>query len=169
MKSLIIAGLLVVTAATSPVRAQEAVIAAQNADQLFTSPDPTLNANKQVVYRIMRDLLDAGQWDKASELLSDEYIQHNPNAKSGREAVVYYFTQVLKVQPRPIPEKLNIKIVAVMAEGDLVTVLYPRTVKDAAAPGGTYSTTWFDTWRIKDGKAVEHWDPALLNEAPDLR
>lgn len=169
MKTLFLAGFLAFVAVSSPVVAQEPVIAAQNADQLFTSPDPMLNANKQVVYRIMRDLLDAGHWDKAGELLSDEYVQHNPNAKSGRDAVVYYFTQVLKVQPRPIPEKLSMKIVAVMAEGDLVTVLYPRTVKDAQAPGGTYSTTWFDTWRIKDGKAVEHWDPALLNEAPDLR
>ena len=169
MKTLFLAGFFAFVAVSSPVVAQEPVIAAQNADELFTSPDPMLNANKQVVYRIMRDLLDAGHWDKASELLSDEYLQHNPNAKSGRDAVVYYFTQVLKVQPRPISEELNMKIVAVMAEGDLVTVLYPRTVKDAQAPGGTYSTTWFDTWRIKDGKAVEHWDPALLNEAPDLR
>lgn len=122
-----------------------------------------------MVYRILRDLLDAGQWDRAGELLSDDYVQHNPNAKSGLDAVVYYFTEVLKVKPRPIPETLNMKVVAVMAEADLVTVLYPRTVTDASAPGGSYTTTWFDTWRIKDGKAVEHWDPALLNEAPDLR
>lgn len=104
MKSLIVAGLLAIAALSSSAAAQEPVVATQNADQLFTKPDPQLNANKQVVYRIMRDLLDAGQWDKASELLSDEYIQHNPNAKSGRDAVVYYFAQVLKVQPRPIPE-----------------------------------------------------------------
>lgn len=61
------------------------------------------------------------------------------------------------------------KIVAVIAEGDLVTVIYPRTIKDLAAPGGAYVTAWFDTWRIENGKAAEHWDPALLNEAPDPR
>lgn len=142
---------------------------AGNPDALFTSPDPVLNANKQVVYRILRDLLDAGQWDKADELLSEEYLQHNPNAQSGRAAVVDYFTKVLKVKPRPTPERLNMKVIAVLAEGDLVTVLYPRTVSDPNAPGGTYMTTWYDTWRIKGGKAVEHWDPALLGEAPDLR
>jgi predicted SnoaL-like aldol condensation-catalyzing enzyme len=27
-------------------------------------------------------------------------------------------------------------------------------------PGKTYTTTWFGTWRFKDGKADEHWDPA---------
>ena len=26
--------------------------------------------------------------------------------------------------------------------------------------GNAYTTTWFDMWRIKDGKADEHWDPA---------
>jgi predicted SnoaL-like aldol condensation-catalyzing enzyme len=27
----------------------------------------------------------------------------------------------------------------------------------------TYTTTWFDTWRIKDGQADEHWDSAMKN------
>ncbi len=169
MNGIIASGLLALIVLSSPVTAQEAVAPAQNVDQLFTSPDPQLNANKQVVYRILRDLLDAGHWNKADELLSEEYIQHNPNAKSGRSAVVDYFTKVLKVEPRPIPETLDMKVVAVTAEGDLVTVLYRRTVSNPAAPGGAYTTTWYDTWRIENGKATEHWDPALLGESPDLR
>jgi hypothetical protein len=44
-----------------------------------------------------------------------------------------------------------------------------REVEDSKHPKGRYTTTWFDMWRIVDGKAVEHWDPALLGEAPDLR
>ena len=32
---------------------------------LFTSPDPKLNANKQVVLHIMRDLLEANHWEMA--------------------------------------------------------------------------------------------------------
>ena len=32
-------------------------------------------------------------------------------------------------------------------------VLVVRELKDA-------TTTWFDMWRFKDGKADEHWDPA---------
>jgi len=24
-----------------------------------------------------------------------------------------------------------------------------------------YTTTWFDMWRFVDGKADEHWDPAI--------
>ena len=36
-------------------------------------------------------------------------------------------------------------------------------VRDLPAPaGGRYTTTWFDIWRFRDGKADEHWDPATL-------
>ena len=167
MKKTLLASLLVL-ACHLPVVAQEAVRATPNAEALFTSPDPKLHANKQVVYFILRDLLEANNWDLADRYISKEYIQHNPNAPSGRDALVFFFTQVLKVKPKPIPQKLSLPVAEVMAEGDLVTVIYPRRVKDPKHPQGSYSTAWFDTWRIKDGKAVEHWDPALLNEAPVL-
>lgn len=134
--------------------AQEAVKASSNPESLFTSPDPKLNANKQVVYKIVKDLLEAHNWDQAGKYLSEEYIQHNPNAKSGRESVVKYFTEVRKMKPAPIPEKLQkTKVVSVLAEGDMVVVAFVREMKG-------YTTTWFDMWKIKDGKAIEHWDPA---------
>ena len=127
---------------------------------LFTSPDPKLNANKQVVYHIIRDLLEANHWELASQYLTAEYIQHNPNAKSGRDGVVKFFTEVIKVKPQPIADHLKMPITSVVAEGDMVTVAYPREVKDPKDPSKNYSTTWFDMWRIKDGRADEHWDPA---------
>jgi predicted SnoaL-like aldol condensation-catalyzing enzyme len=140
------------------LRSQEPVVAASDVDALFKSSDAKLQANKMVVYGIYRDLLQAGHWELAGKYLTDRYIQHNPNAASGREGVVKFFTEVLKVKPSPIPEKLTSPIVAVLAEGDLVTVLSVAERKDGA--GKPYTTTWFDTWRIKDGKADEHWDCA---------
>jgi predicted SnoaL-like aldol condensation-catalyzing enzyme len=151
--------LLILVAFFVPVlHAQEPVVAAQDIDALFKSPDPQLQANKMVVYGIYRDLLQAGHWELASKYLTDRYIQHNPNAASGREGVVKFFTEVLKVKPQPISSRLTSPIVAVVAEGDLVTVLSVSERKDNA--GKPYTTTWFDTWRIKDGKADEHWDCA---------
>ena len=44
--------------------------------------------------------------------------------------------------------------------GDLVVVAYVRELKDATDSSQSYTTTWFDMWRFKDGKADEHWDPA---------
>lgn len=142
----------------SPGRAQEPVVGAADPDALFTSPDPKLNALKQVAYHIERDLLEANHWELAGQYLTERYIQHNPNAASGLAGVVRFFTEIRKVTPTPIPAKLQRKYVAVVAEGDLVTVLTPVETRDPKDPTKVYTTTWFDTWRIKDGKADEHWD-----------
>lgn len=156
---LVILNLLVMFSFFNRSFGQEAVIAAPDAEKLFTSADPKLHANKQVVYHVVRELLEAGHWEMADKFLSEEYLQHNPNAASGRAGVVKFFTEVLKVKSSPIPTKLEkTKVVSVTAEGDLVVVAFVREMKDKK--GKTYTTTWFDMWRVKDGKAVEHWDPA---------
>lgn len=140
---------------------QEPVTVAADPDALFHSADPKLNANKQAAYLIIKELIDAGHWERADRYLTERYIQHNPLAKSGRAGVVDFFTKVLKVQPKPIPEKMTSKVVAVTAEGDLVMVAFVRELKDPKDPSKTYTTTWFDMWRFKDGKADEHWDAAM--------
>lgn len=171
--------------------AQEKVVGVtgQAAERLFTSPDAKLNRNKQTTLHIMREILQCGQWDRSAEWLTDAYHQHNPNAASGRQSVVDFFTKVLgqkRVDSCPV---LNTEIVTVSAEGDYVTVIWPRTYMDPRDPananclyptapnqpngtwadgsgktctGKTYSTTWFDTWRFVDGKADEHWDSATI-------
>jgi predicted SnoaL-like aldol condensation-catalyzing enzyme len=147
----------------APSLAQEPVLAAPDKDALFTSTDPKLHANKQVVYGIVRDLLEANQWDKADQYLTERYIQHNPNAASGREGVVRYFIDVLKRKPSPIPTKIKTPVAFVTAEGDLVTVGTVREMKDPRDPSKSYTSTWYDTWRIVNGKADEHWDSAVRN------
>lgn len=140
--------------------AQEPVVGAADAEALFHSADPTLDRNKQAAYHIEKDLLEAGHWELADHWLTEKYIQHNPNAASGRAGVVAYFTQVRKVVPKPIPARLSQPVVAVIAEGDYVVVITPRTLKDPKDPAKTYTTSWFDMWRFVDGKADEHWDGA---------
>jgi predicted SnoaL-like aldol condensation-catalyzing enzyme len=142
--------------------AQEPVTPAADIDALFTSSDPKEHANKQVAYKIMKELLEAGHWDKAGNYLTERYIQHNPLAASGLDGVVKYFTEVAKVKPKPIPEKLSTKVVSVLADGDLVVVTQVLELKHPKDPSKTYTTTWFDMWRFVDGKADEHWDPATL-------
>jgi len=143
--------------AAAPAIAQAPVVGSPDPESLFTSPDPKLHANKQVVLHIMRDLLDAGHWDDAPKYLTKEYIQHNPNVASGLEPVMKFFSG----RPsRPIPDRASwrTKIVAVTAEADRVVVAIVRELPDPRTPGKTYTTTWFDMWRMKDGKADEHWD-----------
>jgi predicted SnoaL-like aldol condensation-catalyzing enzyme len=158
-RSILLAAVLIAFA-VSPARAQEPVLGASDADALFHSADPALDRNKQAAYHIEKDLLEAGHWEMADQWLTDRYIQHNPNAASGRAGVVAYFTKVLKVAPKPIAAKLSHPVVAVLAEGDYVVVITPRTMKDPKDPMKTYTTSWFDMWRFVDGKADEHWDGA---------
>jgi predicted SnoaL-like aldol condensation-catalyzing enzyme len=160
MKRSLIFSLVAVIVLVSRAPAQEPVTGAADAEALFTSSDPKLHRNKQAAYHIQRDLLEAGHWELAGNWLTERYIQHNPNAASGRAAVVHFFTKVLKVQPKPIPERLTQKIVAVVAEGDYVVVITPRVVKDPSDSTRSYTTGWFDMWRFVDGKADEHWDGA---------
>ena len=155
------------------VRAQslaEPVVGVADPDALFTDKDPKLNRNKQAAYHIMKDLLECNQWQDAGKWLTDKYIQHNPNAKSGLQGVIDYFTKVRKVQPTPVPAKFQkTRIVAVVAQGDYVTVVAPREYDVPGKPGMKYTTTWFDMWRFVDGKADEHWDPATLPAAPPAK
>jgi predicted SnoaL-like aldol condensation-catalyzing enzyme len=159
IKSSIIPILLAISA---HAMAQDAVTPANNPESLFTSKDTKLHKNKQVVYHIVKDLLEANHWELADKYITERYIQHNPNAANGRAAVVKFFTEILHVKPTPIPAKMKSQVVSVVAEGDLVTVAFVREQKDPKDPSKTYTTTWFDQWRILNGKADEHWDGALL-------
>ena len=152
-------GAIAVQAATEVPKFQEGVVTTvDNPEALFTSPDPKLNKNKQAALGIFKVLLEANHWDQADKYLTERYLQHNPLASSGRDGVVKFFTEVMKRKPTPIPEKIQTKVVAVIAEGDYVTVLVPRHYQDPKDPTKSYWTTWFDTWRFVDGKADEHWD-----------
>lgn len=142
--------------------AQEPVVGVDDPESLFVDDDPVLHRNKQATLHIMRELLQCNQWDRAGEWLTDAYIQHNPNAASGLDGVIYFFTQVMGREPTQNCDELTTEIVAVMADDDYVTVLWPRTYPHPNKPGETYSTSWFDTWRFVDGKADEHWDPATI-------
>ena len=141
----------------APLFAQAPVVASSDPESLFTSPDPTLNRNKQATMHIMRDLLEAGHWSEADKWLTKEYIQHNPNVQSGLDPVMKFFGSRPQM-PIPARNAWKTKVVNVVAEGDYVVVSVVREMKNPRKPGEMYTTTWFDMWRFKDGKADEHWD-----------
>ncbi len=134
--------------------AQEPVVPAANVQALFKEHNAKLNENKQVVYHIVRDLLQCKRWNEADKWLTERYIQHNPVIPSGRAAIVQLFGN--GPVPATCDEKIDAPIVAVLADGDLVTVVTVASLKDSE--GKPYTTTWFDMWRIVSGKADEHWD-----------
>lgn len=129
---------------------------------LLASPDPKLAANKKLVYDMYRIVLQAGIWERAGEFIRDDYIQHNPNAGQGLAGVQEY---IRKTRPhREINDTLDLPLIDLVAEGDKVMTAFVRPEKDAN--GETYYSTWFDLFRIQDGKIAEHWDPMLKSDKP---
>ena len=95
--------------------------------------------------------------------MTEDYIQHNPNADTGMAGFKAYFSAL--GGEMPIPERLP-GLVAIQAEGDYVTLSFAREYQDPNIPDATYTTTWFDMFRIVDGKIVEHWDVATKGPQP---
>jgi predicted SnoaL-like aldol condensation-catalyzing enzyme len=135
---------------------------AQDHAALLASPDPKLAANKKLVYEMYRIVLQGGYAGRAGEFIREDYIQHNPNAGQGLVGVQDY---IRKTRPeRPLEDKLQLPLINLIAEGDYVMTAFVRPEKDSA--GETYYSTWFDLYRIEDGKIAEHWDPMVKSDPP---
>ena len=163
MKRIALVGLLSVLASAVMFGQAAPVVGVDDPAALFTDKDPVLNRNKQAAMHIVIDLLEAGQWSQADKWLTERYIQHNPSFGSGRDPIV----KVFGARPgRPVPaspKDWKTKVVAVLAQGDLVCVATRSELPDPRNPGQTYTTTHFDMWRFVDGKADEHWDEGHIN------
>ena len=143
-------------------RAQLPVLPTANQEALLASADPKLAANKKLVFDFWREVFEAGHMDLADKYMAESYIQHNPNVPTGRAAFVAFFTQYVK--PKAIQPRIVAPLVTIVAEGDMVILSFVRETrdpKDTAKDGGkSATTTWFDMFRIENGKIAEHWDCA---------
>ncbi len=126
---------------------------------LLASADPKLAANKRLVYDFWREVFEAGQLDRAEKYLTEQYIQHNPNVPSGRAGFVDFFSKFAK--RRDVSPQVAAPLVAITAEGDIVVLSFVAERKDPKDPARSYTTTWFDMFRLEGGKIAEHWDPDL--------
>jgi predicted SnoaL-like aldol condensation-catalyzing enzyme len=150
-------GIAALLALSAGAYAAEPVVPTKDQAALLKSDDPQLAANKKLVYDMWRTFINAYHVDEAGKFLAPEYHQHNPNAVTGLEGVKAYF-KARNQQPTAIPDEIP-DLVSIVAERDLVVMSFVRNYKDSK--GEPYTTTWFDMFRIKDGKIVEHWDSAL--------
>ena len=147
----------------APVFAALPVVPAPDQAALLKSKDSKLAANKKIAYHFFRVVLRARHLDQADKYMKDDYIQHNPNADTGIAGFKAYFSKL--GGPQPVQDTVP-GLVAIQAEGDYVTLSFVREEKDPANPGQKYTTTWFDMFRIDNGKIAEHWDVATKAAPP---
>ena len=125
-------------------------------EELLKDRDPKLAANKKIVYDFWREVLEARHLDLAEKYMRADYMQHNPNAETGVAGFKAYFSRL--GGPLPIEPKIKRQVICIVASGDLVVLSFVQDNKDSK--GQPYKTTWFDMFRIQDGKIAEHWDSA---------
>jgi predicted SnoaL-like aldol condensation-catalyzing enzyme len=148
----------------APVFAALPVEPAPDQSALLKSKDPKLAANKKIAYDFFRVVLRAHHLDEADKYMKDDYIQHNPNADTGIVGFKAYFSK-LPGGPQPVQDTLP-GLVAIQAEGNFVTLSFVREMDDPVNKGQKYTTTWFDMFRIDNGKIAEHWDVATKAALP---
>jgi predicted SnoaL-like aldol condensation-catalyzing enzyme len=128
-----------------------------------TSPamDAKEKANLQFVMDWWRDVVEGGHLDLTTKYQHDDYIQHNPNVPTGREAFVAFFRDVVQVKPKnPIPATLTNPPVVSGAKGDFVFLIFEQEQKHPADAAKTYRSNSFEILRLANGKVQEHWDSA---------
>lgn len=135
------------------------------ADQaaLLKSSNPKLAANKKLVFDMWRAIIQGAHTELAPRYFTPDYIQHNPNVATGRDAMVEYMKSTRPV--KPIDPGINFPVVAIMAEGDKVLVATVSYSPDPEHPGQKYAGTHFDLFRIEHGKIAEHWDSVPKDKA----
>jgi predicted SnoaL-like aldol condensation-catalyzing enzyme len=138
---------------------------------LLKSSDHKLAANKKLVFDMWRAIIQGAHTELAPKYFTKDYIQHNPNVATGRDAMVQYMKSTRPV--RPIDPTITFPLVAIMAEGDKVLVATVTYSPDPEHPGQKYAGTHFDLFRIEHGKIAEHWDsvakdPAALHFNPNV-
>lgn len=107
----------------------------------------TSEQNKQTVARVF-DAFRAGDIDAFDEIIVDDYIQHNPQAGNGLQAVKAFFGAIGPV---------DVEVHRVIADGDLVAV---------HSNYKTWNSAGMDIFRFNDdGKIIEHWD--VLQPVPE--
>ncbi len=85
--------------------AQVPPTAAPDQAALLQSNDPQLAANKKLVFDMWRAIIQGAHVELAPKYFTKDYIQHNPNVATGRDAMVAFMKSTRPVKPssRPSP------------------------------------------------------------------
>jgi len=117
--------------------------------------------NKRIVLAMWHEVINGRDYAKAGQYIAEDYIQNSPSAGQGLAALVAFLKWELGEGPLAPGTYELTQFRHVIAEGDLVQLMFQRTIPDPKDAAATINVWWYDTYRLKDGMIVEHWDSAL--------
>src|SRR4051812_46319512 len=163
-KVLALSVVIITVLSANNIFAQLPVVPLANQKKLLQSKDPKLAANKKLVYDCWREVLEGGHLELVDKYLAETYMQHNPNVPTGKKGIIELFSKFAK--PQPIVDTIKAPVVDIIAEGDMVVISFAAKLPEPTDSSKTYTTTWFDMFRIENGKLAEHWDGAQKAKNP---
>lgn len=105
-------------------------------------------ANKAVIQGFVDDILIGGQNDKITDYISTEqYDQHNPLVGDGLDGFGTFLGE-MAAQGQTME---YVKVHRLIGQGNFVVTFSEVRM-------GGHDWAFFDIFRLKDGKIVEHWD-----------
>jgi predicted SnoaL-like aldol condensation-catalyzing enzyme len=138
--------------------------AAQEA--LLAAAEPQLARNKRLVFDMWRTVIEAGAQEKVGSFFAADFADHSPTGASGLRGVK---SRIAARADAPLQPWIGAPLVALVAEGDLVALVTMQELPHPVHTGRTYTITWFNQFRIADGRIVEHWDAATPTDAGNRR
>jgi steroid delta-isomerase-like uncharacterized protein len=123
--------------------------------------------NKAVLRRFYREFWSAGRHEVIDELLSDDYVDHQPlpGSPSGKSG----FAALLTTWRTGFPD-MQEEVQDLIAEGDKVVGRFTMSGTHTgeflglAPTGRRVSMTGIDVVRIRDGRIVEFWYGEQLHD-----
>jgi predicted SnoaL-like aldol condensation-catalyzing enzyme len=113
----------------------------------ITDIDKT-SQNKKMLKNFARDVLQGKNPSKISDYISSEtYLQHNPGVADGLSSLVAAIDELNKAG---MPMKYT-RIHKILGEGNFVLTVAEGVFLNK-------NVTFYDLFRIENGKIVEHWD-----------
>ncbi|MEM7132968.1 MAG: nuclear transport factor 2 family protein [Chloroflexota bacterium] len=110
--------------------------------------------NVKLIVDFVQHLMNNHDFDYVMKTFNnDSYIQHNRGIPDGISGLVDLLKQLTKRYPDYVYDVRHI-----FADGDYVTFHSHATLNKNHRGNDKKGLNIMDTWKIEDGKIVEHWD-----------
>ena len=110
--------------------------------------------NAKLVSDFIQNLMNNHDFDYVLKNYgNDDYIQHNRGIPDGFNALVGFVQKFVKRFP-----EYTYGVKRILEDGDYIVFHSHATIKRKHRGNDKKGFNIIDTWKIKDGKIVEHWD-----------